>query len=437
VSLKPNKFIFLDNFIPFATTNEMRIEEKLPGPRLTSTENSLLKFILCFFIRFNMVITSWSLFLFFELKTCIKKLSLYFIPILSFLPMQFIIKKFLIIHFFITLLFFQNNLYSNTGTNNIEDFGLISLMYHRFEENKYPSTNIKILDFKKQLEIIQKNDIKFINPKNLEYELSNNKKQRKVLLTIDDGFLSFYENAWPVLKKKKIPFILFISTREVGSFNYMNWEQINKINKEDFVEIGNHSHTHEYLVDESNEIITADIQKSINIFKEKLGKNSDFFSYPFGEYSINFKKIIKSFGFKYAFGQHSGVIDDSKDFYELPRFPINEKYGELKRFTSLTKTLPFKYKKITPEEKFLIKSNNPPIVKIEFYENIQNLQMINCYSNEANKWRQSKIKFLSANNIQIFLNEKFVGERGRINCSLQDPSGFWRWLGIQFVISEK
>ena len=39
-------------------------------------------------------------------------------------------------------------------------------------------------------------------------------------------------------------------------------------------------------------------------------------------------------------------MDETKDFYELPRYPINEKYGEIKRFKSLTKTLPFKYKKI-------------------------------------------------------------------------------------------
>ena len=197
-------------------------------------------------------------------------------------------------------------------------------MYHRFEENKYPSTNIKISDFKKQLEIIQKSNIKFINPKEFKKELINNKKQRKILLTIDDGFLSFYNNAWPILKKNKIPFILFVSTREVGSFNYMNWNQIKEIAKEDFVEIGNHSHTHEYLVNENDETIKADIKKSMNIFKTKLGKNSVFFSYPFGEYSINFKNIIISLGFKYAFGQHSGVIDETKNFYELPRFPINE-----------------------------------------------------------------------------------------------------------------
>ena len=68
--------------------------------------------------------------------------------------------------------------------------------------------------------------------------------------------------------------------------------------------------------------------------------------------------------FKYAFGQHSGVIDETKDFYELPRYPINEKYGEVKRFKSLTKTLNFKYKKIQPEEKYLSQVNNPPKVKI-------------------------------------------------------------------------
>jgi hypothetical protein len=217
----------------------------------------------------------------------------------------------------------------------------------------------------------------------------------------------------------------------------MTWEQIKEIKKEDFVTIGNHSHTHEYLVDENNKSIQADIQKSINIFKEKLGENSDFFSYPFGEYSVNFKNIIKSLGFKYAFGQHSGVIDETKNFYELPRFPINEKYGELKRFTSITKTLPFKFKEITPEDKFILKNNNPPKIQIEFYENIKNLQLISCYSNEANKWRQSKIKFVSNNVLKIIIDEKFVGERGRINCSLRDSSGFWRWLGIQFVLSDK
>ena len=310
-------------------------------------------------------------------------------------------------------------------------------MYHRFEENKYPSTNIKINDFLNHLNTIQENEIHFINPKNFEDELKNNKTQRKILLTIDDGFSSFYENAWPILKKRKIPFILFVSTREVGANNYMTWDQIRHISKEDFVEIGNHSHTHEYLVEENIDVIKIDIEKSIEIFKNKLGTNSNFFSYPFGEYSLEFKELIKSLGFKYALGQHSGVMDETKDFFELPRFPINEKYGEKKRFNSLIKTLPFKYKKIIPEEKYLLQSKNPPKVIIEFYDNIKNLRSLTCYSNEGNKWRQSDIKFVETNTLQITIKEKFLGERGRVNCSLRDPSGFWRWLGLQFVVSDR
>ena len=291
--------------------------------------------------------------------------------------------------------------------------------------------------FVKQLDMIEQMNIKFVDPRDFRQKLSENKRERKILFTVDDGLLSFYKNAWPILRERKIPFILFVNTREVGSYNYMNWDQIIEISNSDIVEIGNHSHSHEYLVDESPELIKEDILKSIEIFEKKLGKNSEFFSYPFGEYSLEFKKIIKDLGFKYAFGQHSGVIDETKDLWELPRFPINEKYGEIKRFKTLMKTLPFKYKNIFPRERYLLQSNNPPNIQIEFYENIKNLNQINCYSNEGNKWRNSNLKFTRANFLEINISEKFVGERGRINCSLREENGFWRWLGIQFVISEK
>ena len=310
-------------------------------------------------------------------------------------------------------------------------------MYHRFNENKYPSTNIKLEVFKEQLKIIEGEGIKFINPNNFKQSLSKKKNERKVLLTIDDGLLSFYENAWPILKEKKIPFILFVNTREVGSYNYMNWDQILELHNTNNVEIGNHSHSHEYLVDESPETIKNDILKSIDIFNNKIGKKSKFFSYPFGEYSEEFKKIIKDLGFIYAFGQHSGVIDETKDLWELPRFPINEKYGELSRFKTLMKTLPFKYQKIIPEDKYLLQSKNPPNVKIFFNDNIDNLENVTCFSNEGNKWRNSKISFVETNVLEIKISEKFIGERGRINCSLSVFDGFWRWLGIQFVVAEK
>ena len=310
-------------------------------------------------------------------------------------------------------------------------------MYHRFEENKYPSTNTKIANFKNQLNLIKEEKIKFINPYQFNQNLIDQKNLRKVMITIDDAFSSFYENAWPIIKDRKIPIILFVSTREVGKKGYMTWEQIREISKENFVHIGNHSHTHEYLIDYSLNQIKEDLLKSISTFKKEIGYNSNFFSYPFGEYSLEFKNLVRELGFTHAFGQHSGVIDLTKDKFELPRFPINEKYGEIKRFKTLLKTLPFKYKKIIPEEKYINDKTNPPNIIVEFEKMNSNLKNINCFSNEEDQWRNSIIIFLNDFTINIKLQGKFTTERGRVNCSLRDVEGFYRWFGIQFVVAEK
>ena len=136
--------------------------------------------------------------------------------------------------------------------------------------------------------------------------------------------------------------------------------------------------------------------------------------------------------FKFAFGQHSGVIDLNKDKFELPRFPINEKYGELNRFKSIINYFPLEYKKIFPEEKYLSQSTNPPKFEVKFFKEQKNLNNINCYSNEGNKWKKSNTS-LFHHTLSIKFREPFIPRRGRINCSLND-NGKWRWFGIQFPI---
>ena len=258
-------------------------------------------------------------------------------------------------------------------------------MYHRFEENKYPSTNIKIEDFKKHLKLITDSGFKFISHEEFSNAIKENNLEKKLLLTIDDGFTSFYKEAWPILKKNKIPFILFVNTETVGANGYMDWKQIKEIANSKNGYVGNHSHSHDYLVDMSDKEIRRDLETSIEIFEQNLKYKSEFFAYPFGEYKKSYIEIVKSLGFEFAFGQHSGVMDKTKNHYELPRFPINEKYGEIKRFNSLLKTIPFPYKKIFPEEKYLTKEKNPPNVKILFFDEKLNLKNINCYSNEGDK----------------------------------------------------
>ena len=304
-------------------------------------------------------------------------------------------------------------------------------MYHRFNETKYPSTNIEMEIFKKQINLIKENNFDFYSPEFFHKEFNIAKKEKKILITIDDAFSSFYENAWPYLKENKIPFILFVSTEPVGKFGYMTWEQIKEIEKEDFVFLGNHSHSHEYLINYNFENFKKDIDESIKIFEKNIGYNPVFFSYPFGEYSLEQKTYITE-NFKFAFGQHSGVIDLNKDKYELPRFPINEEYGVLDRFEKLIKFIPLQYRNISPEDKFVKKLNNPPKMYIDFFNDQKNLDAISCYSNEGDGWDKTKIK-LENKRLNIFFREQFKDRRGRINCSMKDTEG-WRWLGIQFSI---
>ena len=306
-------------------------------------------------------------------------------------------------------------------------------MYHRFNEYKYPSTNINMEIFEKQIELIEKQKINFINPNDFKSNFNMPKTKKEILLTIDDAFTSFYQNAWPYLKERKIPFILFVSTEAVGKYGYMDWKQIKEIEKEEFAFIGNHSHSHEYLIEYNFAKFKQDIDLSIKIFIENIGYNPIFFSYPFGEYSLEQEKYIAS-KFDFAFGQHSGLIDINKDKYELPRFPINEKYGDLERFSFLLKLSPLEYKNIIPKDKHILQSKNPPSTIIEFFKEQKNLDKISCFSNEGNKWDKSKLNLIK-NKLHIEFRDKFFFRRGRINCSLNDDIG-WRWLGIQFSIEQ-
>ena len=117
------------------------------------------------------------------------------------------------------ILIFLSSINSNAEENNIKQFsndeGILSIMYHRFDEYKYPSTNIQMNIFVSQLKLIKDLNYEFIHPKDFQNNFDLPKKQKKILLTIDDAFKSFYDVAWPYLKKNKIPFILFVSTEPI------------------------------------------------------------------------------------------------------------------------------------------------------------------------------------------------------------------------------
>ena len=146
--------------------------------------------------------------------------------------------------------------------------------------------------FQKYLNIIRENNFSFLNPKNFELEFNKVSEEKKILLTIDDAFSSFYLNEWPILKKDKITFILFVSTEAVGNKGYMSWDEIAEISKEDFVYIGNHSHSHEYLVNTSLKNLEKILLNQKKYLKKNLAIIPSFFHILLGNIVWNKKNIL-------------------------------------------------------------------------------------------------------------------------------------------------
>ena len=109
---------------------------------------------------------------------------------------------------FIFFLLVNSNAEENNSKRYSEDEGVLSIMYHRFNEMKYPSTNIKIQIFREHIKLIENSNFTFYNPIEFQENFNKPKNQKKILLTIDDGFKTFYNEAWPILKKKKNPFYI-------------------------------------------------------------------------------------------------------------------------------------------------------------------------------------------------------------------------------------
>ena len=301
-------------------------------------------------------------------------------------------------------------------------------VYHRFGENNYPSTNIRMPQFKKHLDELIKNNYNVVSIETIIDALQNNKNlpEKTVAITIDDAFFSIYKKAWPILKEKKLPFTIFVSTGPVNSNskNYMNWEQLKEMNNSG-VTIGHHTKNHFHLVGKKKETIISEIEEASDDFLKNLGYVPDIFAYPYGEYSSEIKEITKNY-FKAAFGQQSGGIYNGIDIFELPRFSMNEQYGDLKRFKFAANSYGLKIKNVLPENK-VITDINPPLLGFTLLDDLEGL--IRCYPSHNIKADLTK---LGNKRIEIRFDRAFPKGRTRINCTINDNNK-WRWSGFQFL----
>ena len=242
-------------------------------------------------------------------------------------------------NFLLAFLFIIIPSYSFSQTNETSQFSNANyasfIMYHRFGDSRYPSTNIKKQQFLEHINELIKPKYNVISIENALQAINNVEptKDRSVVITIDDAYSSVYKYAWPIFKKYNLPFTLFVSTDVIDNKTpgYMNWEQI-RILRDHGVTIGSQTKSHPHMFKLTREKIIQELSISNKRFIDEIGGTPKYFAYPYGEYNLEVIEQVKLHGFIAAFGQHSGVAHKSLGMYELPRFAMNEKYGDMDRF---------------------------------------------------------------------------------------------------------
>lgn len=306
------------------------------------------------------------------------------------------------------------------------------IMYHRFGEDNYPTTNVSLEQFDAHLNELQSGGYSMVSLLDIVAALKNGTAlpDMAVGLSVDDAYLSVIEVAWPKLKELGYPLTVFVATEPVdrGLRGYMNWDQLRQL-KAEGVTIGSQTASHLHMARSTEDRNRADIEKSNQRFIEELGEAPTLIAYPYGEMSLAVADLAKDMGFVAGFGQHSGAIGPDEPLYYLPRYSMNETYGDLQRFKTAARSLALPHSGFTPTDPLLDEDNNPPPMGFTLGETVAN-GLINCYA--SHQEGLVRMERLGGERIEIRMDKPLPVGRTRLNCTRLGPDGRWYWLGRQF-----
>ncbi len=227
---------------------------------------------------------------------------------------------------------------SAMATEKLRDSAIV-LMYHHVGDERYPSTNIRLEQFEAHLDFFQREGFRVWPLARVVEKLRAGEPlpDKTVAITFDDAYKTVYSEAFPRLKARGWPFTVFVSSDYIDKryANYMSWEQMRRM--EPFgASFGNHSRSHGHLIDIAEGETTAqwrarmkeEIGYAQRRLESELTQTVKMFAYPYGEYDLALAEIVAELGFV-GFGQQSGPAGRYADFRFLPRFPVNEAYGDL------------------------------------------------------------------------------------------------------------
>ena len=312
----------------------------------------------------------------------------------------------------------------------------VILMYHRVGETKFASTNIRLEQFEAHITELKSGPYTVLPVSEIVAKIQAGAPlpERTVGITVDDGYLSVFKEAWPRLRAAGLPFTVFISTdlADAGAASYMGWAQIRQL-RDAGVEIGAHTASHPHMIAAGAARLDDEMQKSNARFKAELGAVPDFFAYPYGEAGPRERALALKTGYRTAFGQHSGVFHKSSEASYIPRFALNESFGAIGRFQLVINTLAMPVADVAPIDAG-IGAVNPPNFGFTITGDIGNLKNLGCFSSSEGR---ARVEILGNRRVEVRLKNPLPRGRSRINCTLRDQSGRWRWLGTIFYVPPK
>lgn len=312
---------------------------------------------------------------------------------------------------------------------------IVCFVYHRFGDPRYPSTNVSVADLESHLNYLLENDFQLLTFSDAISYLSSSEPTRKTaVITIDDGYKSFYRNALPLLKKFNIPATLFINTETVGG-DYMTWDELRDVVKHN-IEIGNHTHSHKFFLDLPQPLrystFKEEIELSQSIIKEKLGLKPKVFSFPYGELDVKMKEMVQQAGFVAAAAQNSGVVSEGSDLYQCPRFPMSEAYSAKEQFAEKVSMHGLKILSRTPED-FILKED-PPVLSLTLAVNDLNLKQLQCFIQGGECQVQVSAVSNGKATITLSAQKPLTGRRRTLyTLTIPDKKGQWYWFSHLWI----
>ncbi len=197
------------------------------------------------------------------------------------------------------------------------------LMYHYIRDYNDPTDKIGVnlsvspVKFAAQLDYLKSKGYKTITFQDVE---NNNIPARPVILTFDDGYIDFYQNAYPVLKSRQMVAVSYIITSFNGG-RYMDNNQIKEIASYG-IEIGSHTISHPDLTTISPAKAQSEIANSKSILENIIGKPVISFCHPSGKYNDAVIKLVQDAGYKYATTTNPGMANFNVPL-TLSRYRIN------------------------------------------------------------------------------------------------------------------